>query len=458
MTLQSQRVTIVIAARIGQAPIYPQIGQGLLGGTIELVLPGDSVSQHKQLDELRLIFEREFDRGALSVDALKLELWQSHWYRASRQAMQRAADMLILAAANEIKIPGSSKLARECEGLAKVLDLFVNAQPADHPMGDALLRGEPVPDGLEVERLRYFATTLQTGVMTHADIDRIQASGLRADGIRPEGEFANETLADRVSHLLFVRGMSEAELARISGVPQPTVHRIANGTSKSPRYESVQAIAAAFMVSANYLLSGEYSGFTISSDAISPTALLTADESQALAEQIRSTAAAVEAVGNVDSKDESPFAVYEFPHEMYAALRQVGEILGGIREVERQGLEATPEMVKSGLKVLDGVDELLGRIDGESHTYLPCFAMHKQMVEEAIKHLADKRRRAQAEEMQAAIDDIRQQLSLEQHAADVTAKRTYQMLERLERGLMALAKAIGPMATDQMLAAMERPA
>lgn len=167
MTLQSQHVTIVIAARIGQAPIYPQIGQGLLGGTIELVLPGDSVSQHKQMDELRLVFEREFDRGALSVDALKLELWQSHWYRASRQAMQRAADMLILAAANEIKIPGSSKLARECEGLAKVLDLFVNAKPTDHPIGDALLRGDPIPAGDGVLRLDLEQSALRVDGITH---------------------------------------------------------------------------------------------------------------------------------------------------------------------------------------------------------------------------------------------------------------------------------------------------
>lgn len=318
MTLKRLMTTVVVATPIGSPPPYAKLGQGVMGGTIAAMAEGDAVEARFQLDELQHVFQREFDRGDLTVGALQLDLWQAHWYRASRQAMQRAADMLILAAGTDI--PGSSKLARECEGLAKVLDLFVNAQPKDHPIGDALLRGEPVPS---LDLSRGLGLIGQDGhqeqiipmVRTPDGLSRSEASALRADGIRPFSDA--KTLADRVSHQLFIRGMAEADLARISGVPQPTVHRIASGASKSPRYESVQAIAKALQVSSDYLLSGGESGLYMTqeqsqeigrktrdayvaemgSDSDEPTALLTSEESQALAEQIRSTADAVETVG-----------------------------------------------------------------------------------------------------------------------------------------------------------------
>lgn len=75
-------------------------------------------------------------------------------------------------------------------------------------------------------------------------------------------------------------------------------------------------------------------------DGIRPEALLTTEESQALAEQIRSTASAVETVGaELDEKaahaaegagstvgaDDSPFRLYGFAHKMLNALRMVHE-------------------------------------------------------------------------------------------------------------------------------------
>ncbi len=141
-------------------------------GNVIRVHEGDAVEQAECLAALQLVFRSEFDRGEMTVGALQLELWQAHWYRASRLAMQRAADMLVLAAASGI--PANGKLARECEGLAKVLDLFVNAKPKDHPIGDALLRGEPIPAG---DGARH---------------QELAASALRADGMHPTALLTSE--------------------------------------------------------------------------------------------------------------------------------------------------------------------------------------------------------------------------------------------------------------------------
>ena len=42
------------------------------------------------------------------------------------------------------------------------------------------------------------------------------------------------------------RGWSEGELARRSGVQQPTIHRIITGETKSPRRDKIERIAKAF--------------------------------------------------------------------------------------------------------------------------------------------------------------------------------------------------------------------
>jgi phage repressor protein C with HTH and peptisase S24 domain len=52
------------------------------------------------------------------------------------------------------------------------------------------------------------------------------------------------------------RVWSEAELARRASIPQPTVHRIIKGESKSPRQDNIQAIAKAFGCSAEWLWTG----------------------------------------------------------------------------------------------------------------------------------------------------------------------------------------------------------
>ena len=51
---------------------------------------------------------------------------------------------------------------------------------------------------------------------------------------------------DTIRRWMRDRGWSEGELCRRSGVPQPTIHRIITGESKSPRREKVERIARAF--------------------------------------------------------------------------------------------------------------------------------------------------------------------------------------------------------------------
>jgi transcriptional regulator with XRE-family HTH domain len=51
---------------------------------------------------------------------------------------------------------------------------------------------------------------------------------------------------DTIKRWMADRNWSENDLARRSGVPQPTVHRIITGFSKSPRREQIEKLAKAF--------------------------------------------------------------------------------------------------------------------------------------------------------------------------------------------------------------------
>jgi len=50
--------------------------------------------------------------------------------------------------------------------------------------------------------------------------------------------------------------LSEGELGRRSGVPQPTIHRIVTNAVASPRHQNVEKIAKALKVSSNWLWKG----------------------------------------------------------------------------------------------------------------------------------------------------------------------------------------------------------
>lgn len=125
--MKQQHVSITIAARVGHSPIYPRIGQGLLGGTIVSVRQGDSEAAHSQLDELEHVFGTEFDRGELTVDNLRPVLWAAHWLKAVRPVAQRASELLTLAAGRAFE-PGS-KAARDCDAVARVMAGVATTEP-----------------------------------------------------------------------------------------------------------------------------------------------------------------------------------------------------------------------------------------------------------------------------------------------------------------------------------------
>ena len=59
----------------------------------------------------------------------------------------------------------------------------------------------------------------------------------------------------KIAKLLEVKGWSETKLANKANIPQPTVHRITSGESKSPRLANIKAIAEALNVSVAHLTS-----------------------------------------------------------------------------------------------------------------------------------------------------------------------------------------------------------
>ncbi|QTP56334.1 helix-turn-helix domain-containing protein [Billgrantia sulfidoxydans] len=64
-------------------------------------------------------------------------------------------------------------------------------------------------------------------------------------------------LGSRLIYLMAAHHLSESELARRSGVPQPTIHRILKGTSQSPRMKNVEQLARALGVDVAFLAYGE---------------------------------------------------------------------------------------------------------------------------------------------------------------------------------------------------------
>jgi transcriptional regulator with XRE-family HTH domain len=60
-------------------------------------------------------------------------------------------------------------------------------------------------------------------------------------------------IADRMVEL----GLSQTELGRLSGVPQPTIHRIMTGESQSPRQKNIDKISKALGVSPGWLWTGK---------------------------------------------------------------------------------------------------------------------------------------------------------------------------------------------------------
>ena len=61
------------------------------------------------------------------------------------------------------------------------------------------------------------------------------------------------TLAERIQHAMDEQEITQADLARMTGMTTSNVAYIVNGKTKDPRFQSVLLIADALGVSLNYL-------------------------------------------------------------------------------------------------------------------------------------------------------------------------------------------------------------
>lgn len=61
------------------------------------------------------------------------------------------------------------------------------------------------------------------------------------------------TLAERITYAMDKRGMTQADLARATGMSTSKISYICNGSTKDPQFTTVLKIAAALNVSLNYL-------------------------------------------------------------------------------------------------------------------------------------------------------------------------------------------------------------
>ena len=61
------------------------------------------------------------------------------------------------------------------------------------------------------------------------------------------------TLAERIQHVMDERDVTQADLARMTGMTTSNIAYIVNGKTKDPRLSSVMLIAEALDVSLNYL-------------------------------------------------------------------------------------------------------------------------------------------------------------------------------------------------------------
>lgn len=66
-------------------------------------------------------------------------------------------------------------------------------------------------------------------------------------------------VSDRLKEMLRLKEWTPAELARRSGVPQPTVHRVITGASRNPRRETIDSLAKVLGCPPEHLWSGKAS-------------------------------------------------------------------------------------------------------------------------------------------------------------------------------------------------------
>jgi len=65
-------------------------------------------------------------------------------------------------------------------------------------------------------------------------------------------------LSQKVKALRERRGWSQSDLARATGIPQPTIWRLENGNIEHPKADTLIALADAFKVPIDYLVHDDY--------------------------------------------------------------------------------------------------------------------------------------------------------------------------------------------------------
>ncbi len=65
------------------------------------------------------------------------------------------------------------------------------------------------------------------------------------------------TLVEHLRKLMFENKINEAELARQTNIPQPTLHKVLTGKTADPRISTLQILANYFQLSVDVLLSGD---------------------------------------------------------------------------------------------------------------------------------------------------------------------------------------------------------
>lgn len=75
--------------------------------------------------------------------------------------------------------------------------------------------------------------------------------------VEPEGSHADRTISATLRILLKESGLSEAELARQTGIPQTTLNRILLGFTEDPRASTLKTLAKFFCITVGQLLGAE---------------------------------------------------------------------------------------------------------------------------------------------------------------------------------------------------------
>lgn len=72
---------------------------------------------------------------------------------------------------------------------------------------------------------------------------------------------------ERIQKVLELRGMTQAEVCRITGLSSAKVSQVVSGSTKDPRISTIVPIAQALSVSLDYLVFGQSSASPFTSDA-----------------------------------------------------------------------------------------------------------------------------------------------------------------------------------------------